>query len=240
MFGAALRYRIGAAGRHDPPHLMCQPCGLVLSPPDFDIHIAGCVRQRGHNCRKKHDSLRDTSAHIAEEAGLEVEKEPRDFKSSVCSFCGEKFSCNEGPAHKLRCSPGARFRPTGPDIVIHWDHPTVTNSAGTLKHTAVYDWTVVHATAASHEDASLKQLFAAKRVEKERLYREIVEEVGASFVVLCVSSHGVFSPEVIKLVKDLARATGDPANDIAARFRTTLARGNGRTLHRARARRFQQ
>ena len=72
------------------------------------------------------------------------------------------------------------------------------------------------------------------------MYRNIVEEVGAAFVVLCVSSHGVFSPEVDKLVKDLARATGDPAHEIAARFRTTLARGNGRTLHRARARRFQQ
>ena len=68
----------------------------------------------------------------------------------------------------------------------------------------VYDWTVVHATAPSHRGCDLKKLFADKTAEKNKMYKEMVERNGEKFVVLCVSSHGVMSPETLTFVSRLA------------------------------------
>jgi hypothetical protein len=240
VFAAALRYRLGAVGRHDPPHLQCAPCGLIEPPAAFDRHAVGCVKRRGPNTTKTHNAVRDVSADIAEEAGLFVTKEPRDFKSFVCFGCSARLPVEEGPAHLQRCSPGSGFRKSGPDVRISWDEPAAKMSDGTLAHDVVYDWTVVYASAASHKDASLTTLFAAKRREKEGMYQGMVEETGSAFVVLGVSSLGVFAPETAAFVRSLARALGRPRAEIESRIRCALARGIGRTLRAARARRNQQ
>ena len=102
----------------------------------------------------------------------------------------------------------------------------------------VYDWTVVHATAPSHRASSYKALFDHKAAEKEAFYGDMVRANGEKFVVLCVSSHGVFSKETNSFVSRVAAATGRKAQEIRTSLLVALNQHNGAAIAQSRGRRW--
>ena len=235
-FAAALRYRLAAAAADDPLNLECAPCNAIFSAEDHPTHVAGCVRRSGKNATRKHNRLRDISHHRLRSVAVVCETEPRDYKAFLCNKCHKLFTKDDSIVHARTCRT-ATFRPTGPDLRVEWGASSE-NAAD--QDSIVYDWTVVHATAPSHRGCDLKKLFADKTAEKNKMYKEMVEKNGEKFVVLCVSSHGVMSPETLTFVSRLAGATGEKDLKTRAALMIALQQYNGGAIAQSRGRRWDQ
>ena len=233
-FAAAVRYRLGAAAADDPAHLECAPCAATFSAEDHPTHVTGCVRRSGKNATMKHNRLVEISYSRLRSVGVVCEKEPRDYKAFLCSTCGGKFSKEASIAHARACRD-SRFRPTGPDLRVEWG-ASGENPAD--QENIVYDWTVVHATAPSHRASAYKALFAEKAAAKEELYGEMVRANGEKFVVLGITSHGVFSKETAAFISRVAGATGRPQKEIRSSLLVALQQHNGATIAQSRGRRW--
>lgn len=224
-FSAALRYRLGIASRHVALHNHCSGCTKAFSRSEYEEHVVACPKRSGHNPTTKHNALRDFLHRLALQGGARSVKEPRHFTEWSCRLCKEKITADQRRQHDACCS-GSLDR-SGPDLEIELIGVDGTDL------TTLYDVSVVHTTSPSNVSCDTSKLIAKRESDKNARYLDQAAAIGLRFSPLIVTSHGLLTNSVIRLLEVLSAAADRDREEVMAEFQVVLHGGNGASVRQA-------
>ena len=140
-------------------------------------------------------------------------------------MCKDKITADQRRLHDACCS-GSLDR-SGPDLEIE----LIGIDGSDL--TTLYDVSVVHTTSPSNILTDTAKLIARREGEKNTRYLSQAAAIGLRFAPLVVTSHGLLTENVIRLLEVLSAAADRDREEVIAEFQVVLHGGNGASARHA-------